>query len=177
MKKRDEQNFNDINSSRRDFIKKASTAAAGILVAPFIKPSGVFAYDYQQVSSFLATVAITDTTNFPADIYTYDDANGGIKQKVNYILGLLDQNQSGKVSALFSKGKKVAIKINLTGGSSNASSFAPSTNARFPDVTITEAIWTHPAVLQAVGQFIIDAGVNPTDLYIVESFWDTTWQN
>jgi uncharacterized protein (DUF362 family) len=38
-------------------------------------------------------------------------------------------------------------------------------------------MWTHPAVLQAVGQFIISAGVNPTDLYIVDSFWDTTWQN
>ena len=177
MRRKDEGDFDAINSSRRNFIKRVGAAAAGILVAPYIKPSGVFGYDHKQVSSFLATVAITDTTNTPADIYTYDDTNGGIKQKVNYILGLLDQNQSGKVSALFSKGKKVAIKINLTGGSSNASSFAPSKNARFPNVTIIEAIWTHPAVLQAVGQFILDAGVNPTDLYIVESFWDTTWQN
>jgi uncharacterized protein (DUF362 family) len=38
-------------------------------------------------------------------------------------------------------------------------------------------MWTHPAVLQAVGQYIIDAGVNPTDLYIVDSFWDATWRN
>ncbi|MFZ1082334.1 MAG: DUF362 domain-containing protein [Candidatus Kryptoniota bacterium] len=176
MKNRDQESSFNTNSSRRNFIKKVGVASAGMLVAPYLRPSGIFGYDHKEVSSFLATVAITDSTNTPADIYTYDDANGGIKQKVNYILGLLDQNQSGRVSALFSKGKKVAIKINLTGGSSNAASFKPSTNARFPDVTITEAIWTHPAVLQAVGQFIIDAGVNPTDLYIVESFWDTTWQ-
>ncbi len=177
MKNKDEENFYNINSSRRDFIKKVSTTAAGILVAPYLKPSGVFGYDHKQASSFLATVAITDTTNTPADIYTYDDANGGTKQKVNYLLDLLDQNQSGKVSALFSKGKKVAIKINLTGGSGNAASFKPNKNAQYPDFTISETMWTHPAVLQAVGQFIINAGVNPTDLYIVESFWDTTWQN
>ncbi|MGA9405920.1 MAG: DUF362 domain-containing protein [Bacteroidota bacterium] len=176
MRNKDEGDFDDINSSRRDFIKKAGAAAAGILVAPYLKPSGVFGYEL--TSSFLASVAITNTTNTLSDSYVYNATSGvGIKQKVYYILDLLDQNQSGKVSSLFSKGKKVAIKINLTGGSSNASNFAPSPNAKFPDVTITEAIWTHPAVLQAVGQFILDAGVNPADIYIVESFWDATWQN
>ncbi len=43
--------------------------------------------------------------------------------------------------------------------------------------TITQAMWTHPAVIQAVGQYILDAGVSPSDLYIVEAFWDATWQN
>jgi uncharacterized protein (DUF362 family) len=38
-------------------------------------------------------------------------------------------------------------------------------------------MWTHPAVLQAVGQYIIGAGVNPSDLYIVEALWDQYWQN
>jgi uncharacterized protein (DUF362 family) len=177
LKKKDKENFDNINSSRREFIKKVGAATAGFLVAPYLQPSGIFKYDHKQVSSFLTSVALTDTTNTPADNYNYDDANGGIKQKVNYILNLLDENLSGQVSGLFGKGKKVAIKINLTGGSGNAVNFKPNANARFPNVTITEAMWTHPAVLEAVGQFIIDAGVNPTDLYIVESFWDTTWQN
>ena len=159
----------NLNTSRRDFIRKVGTAAAGLLVVPYLKPSGVFAYNHLQGSSFLATVGICNTTGTPADTYVYDDATGGVKQKVKYILDLLDQNQTGGVSALFSKGKKVAIKINMTGGSGTA--------AGLHGYTITEAMWTHPAVIQAVGQYIIDAGVNPSDLYIVDSFWDTNWQN
>lgn len=172
MRKRDNENLQGMDSSRRDFIKKAGTAVAGLLVVPYLKPSGVFGYNFKRPSSFLTTVAITDTKNASADSYTYDDPdNGGVKQKVQYLLQLLDQNQSGKVSALFGKGKKVAIKINLTGGSGSSSSPA------LGGYTMTEAMWTHPAVLQAVGQFIIDSGVNPADLYIVEALWDTTWKN
>ena len=159
------------NPSRRKFIKHVGTAAAGLFVAPYLKPSGVFAYNHMQGSSFLATVALCNTAGTPADTYVYDDAGGGVRQKVKYLLDLLDQNQSGAVLALFSKGKKVAIKINLTGGSGSASS------SKLSGYTITEAMWTHPAVLQAVGQYILDAGVNPSDLYIVDSFWDTTWRN
>ncbi|MGD1045748.1 MAG: DUF362 domain-containing protein [Bacteroidota bacterium] len=171
MGKKDTEHFHDMYTSRRNFIKKAGATAASLLVVPYLKPSGVFAYNRKQDSSYLATVAITNTTKTPADSYIYDDAGGGVKQKVKYLLDLLDQNLSGQVSALFSKGKKVAIKINMTGGSGNA------TNTKLGIYKITEAMWTHPAVIQAVGQFIIDAGVNPTDLYIVDSFWDTTWQN
>jgi uncharacterized protein (DUF362 family) len=151
-------------------MKRVSAASAGLLVAPYLKQSGVFAYNHLQTFSTLTAVAITNTTNTPADSYVYDDAGGGVKQKVKYLLDLLDQNQSGKVSSLFSKGKKVAIKINMTGGSGSA------TNSKLGKYKITEAMWTHPAVLQAVGQYIIDAGVNPSDLYIVDSFWDTTWR-
>jgi uncharacterized protein (DUF362 family) len=153
-----------MNSSRRNFIKKVGTATAGLLVAPYLKPSGVFAYNHNQTPSFLATVAICNTASTPADSYVYDDVtNGGVRQKVKYLFDLLDQNQSGAVSSLFSNGKKVAIKINLTGGGGTTSTI--------------ETMWTHPVVLQAVGQFIIEAGVNPSDLYIVEALWDATWQN
>src|SRR5512139_3917317 len=138
MTRRDADNSDEMNSSRRNFIKKVSAAAAGLLLAPYVKPSGVFAYNHTQTSSFLATVAICDTANTPADSYVYDDAGGGVKQKVKYLLDLLDQNQSGAVSALFSNGRKVAIKINLTGGSGSASS------PKLGGYTITEAMWTHP---------------------------------
>jgi uncharacterized protein (DUF362 family) len=170
MKKKDSENSNEINPSRRNFLKTLGTAAAGVIAAPYLKPSGIFGYNHNQIFSYLAMVAITNTTNTPADSYIYDDANGGVKQLVNSILSLLDQNQSGKVSALFSKSKKVAIKINLTGGSGNASS------SKLGSYTVTQAMWTNPLVLQAVGQYILDCGVNPTDLYIVDSFWDTNWQ-
>jgi uncharacterized protein (DUF362 family) len=156
----------DMNTSRRDFIKKVGIAAAGVVVVPYLKPSGLVAYNHKEASSFLATVAITNTTGAPADSYVYDDVGGGVKQKVKYLLDLLDQSQSGAVSALFGAGKKVAIKINLTGGSGSISSTA-----------IRDAMWTNPDVIRAVGQYIIDAGVNPSDLYIVEALWDATWQN
>jgi len=171
MKRNSLADSHDMNSSRRKFIRNVGTAAAGLLVAPYLRPSGVFAYSHLQSPSFLTTVAICNTAGTPADSYVYDDVGGGIRQKVNYLLDLLNQNQSGAVSALFSKGKKVAIKINLTGGSGTASS------TKLGSYTITEAMWTHPAVIQAVGQYILDAGVNPSDLYIVDSFWDATWQN
>jgi len=171
MARRRIDNSDEINSSRRNFIKRVGTATAGLLVAPYLRPSGVLAYNHKQSSSFLATVAICNSSGTPADSYVYDDASGGVKQKVKYVLDLLDQNQSGAVSALFSTGKKVAMKINLTGGSGSAS------NPKLGGYTIAEAMWTHPAVLRAVGQYIIDAGVNPSDLYIVEALWDATWQN
>jgi len=170
MKTKHTRDYHDMNSSRRNFIKSIGTTAAGLLVAPYLRASGVVAYNHKLTPS-LATVAIANTTTFPADSYVYDDVGGGVKQKVRYLLDLLDQNQAGAVSALFSSGKKVAIKINLVGGSGSAS------NPKLGSYTITQAMWTHPAVIQAVGQFILDAGVSPSDLYIVEAFWDATWQN
>jgi uncharacterized protein (DUF362 family) len=158
MTKKDTENFHSMNSSRRDFLKKTGTALAGLFAAPYLKPSGIFAYNHKEASSFLATVAITNTSNTPADSYIYDDANGGVLQKVQYLF-----DQLGGVSDLFSTGKKVAVKINLTGGSGNA------TNSKLNGVPVTEAMWSHPAVVRAVVQLIIDAGVSPADLSIVES--------
>ncbi len=173
MKEKDTENFAELDSSRRRFIKTVGTAAAGLLVVPYLRPSGVFAYAHKGTSfsksplDYLATVAITNTNpstgSLPADSYVYDDAGGGVKQKVYYLLGLLDQNQSGKVSALFSTGKKVVIKMNLTGGSSNA------TSPNLKGLPATEVIWSHPMVVEAVVQFIIDAGVSPSDISIVDS--------
>ena len=157
MEKDDTENFHGMNSSRRDFIKKAGTAVAGLFVAPYLKPSGIFAYDHKKASSYLATVAITNTLNTPSDSYIYD-GDGGVLQKVQDLF-----KQLGGISDLFSKGKKVAIKINLTGGSGSA------TNAKLNGVPITEAMWSNPAVVKAVVQLIIDAGVIASDITIVES--------
>ncbi len=170
MKDKATDNIPEADSSRRKFLKTLGTAAAGLLVVPYLKPSGVFAYNHKRTSSYLARVAITNTaltSNIPADSYVYDDPNGGVKQKVQYLF-----EQLGDVSDLFSAGKKVAIKINLTGGSGNADK-----NGNVAGVPITEILWTHPAVIRAVGEFILGCGVNPGDLYIVDSFWDMTWQN
>ena len=74
---KDREHLDDLNPSRRDFIKKAGAVGAGLLVVPYLKPSGVFAYNLKRTDSFLATVSLTNTTSTPADSYTYDDSNGG----------------------------------------------------------------------------------------------------
>jgi hypothetical protein len=56
-------NFEEMKSSRRDFIRKAGTIGASMLVVPYLKPSGILAYDLRKNSSYLATVAVTNTTN------------------------------------------------------------------------------------------------------------------
>ena len=155
--KKNTKNIYPTNSSRRDFIKKTSTAITGLFVIPYLKPSGIFAYNHNQ-ASYLATVAITNTLNTPANNYIYDDANGGILQKVQYLF-----DQIGGISDMFSQGKKVVIKINLTGGSANAM------NPKLNGVPVTEAMWSNPTVVKAVVQLIIDTGVSPSDISIAES--------
>lgn len=176
MRKKDSDDFYRVNSSRRDFNKKICNAVSGLLVATYIKPSGFFLYEHKQDASYLTAVAITCTTNTPAVGYIYDNAGSGGKQKVYYILNLLEQTLSCKVKDLFSKEKKLAIKINMTGCSINAAGFKPNKFAKFPGYTITEAKCTHPQVLKGVEQFIIDVGVNPADFYIVNALWDSNWQ-
>lgn len=34
-------------------------------------------------------------------------------------------------------------------------------------------MWTHPEVLRAVGELLIDSGVSGNDIYIVEALWST----
>ncbi len=158
MTDNDNRKVSETNSSRRVFLKRLGAATAGAFVVPYLKPSGVFAYGYKNTSSYLAQVAITNTTNTLAD--NYDPAS--VKSKVQYLFDTL-----GGISDVVKKGSKVAIKINLTGGSGNA------TSSLLNGTPITEAMWTHPSVLQAVGELLIDAGVNGSDIYIVDSLWDT----
>ena len=158
MKKKDDSTQSGAGSSRRLFLKRLGAATAGVLVVPYLKPSGVFAYDFKSASSFSAQVAITNTKNTLADFYS----SAAVKAKVAYLFDTL-----GGIADVVKKGDKVAIKINLTGGSANASD--PNLNG----MSITESMWTHPSVLQAVGELLIDAGVNGSDITIVDSLWDT----
>ena len=150
--------FTEKNSSRRTFIRRVGATAAGFLVAPYLKSSSIFAYDFNKQGTFISTVAITNTLNTPADSYTYDDTEGGVKQKMQYLF-----EQLGGVSDVFSSGKKVVMKMNMTGGSGSG------TNPKLNGVPIEEAMWVHFSVVKATAQLIIDAGVSPGDITIVES--------
>lgn len=106
---------------------------------------------------YLAQVAATQHDN-------YDPVM--VKQKIAYLFDLL-----GGIGDVVGPGSKVGIKINLTGGASFAN------HPNLGGVSITEAAWTHPAVLQAVGELLIDEGVSPADIYIVEALWDMECYN
>jgi uncharacterized protein (DUF362 family) len=134
--------------SRRKFLAAAGVTAAGIIAATFNRLRAGTIWPGQ---SFTSQVAVTQATD-------YLDA-ALIKQKVQHLFESL-----GGIQDVVSAGDKVAIKINLTGGSSALSGLG--------SVDVRESVWTHPAVLQAVGELLVDSGVNGEDIYIVEAIWD-----
>jgi len=135
--------------TRRDFIKSIGIASTGLMLTPYISPKKLFA---ESLYEFKTKVAITKANNYDRNY---------VKQKVQYLF-----EQIGGINDLFKNGKRVAVKINLTGGS--GSSF----NSKLKGVDIREAMWTHPEVMRAALELIIDSGVNPKDIFIIEALWD-----
>src|SRR5512138_3353599 len=138
--------------SRRHFLGRAGAAIAGVIAAPSVLSGRVIGYPGGFVPNAVATVGITQAT-------TYDRAT--IKARVQHLFDAI-----GGISDVVKAGDKVAIKINLTGGSGNSS------NSKLGGRPITESMWTHPEVLRAVGELLIDAGVRGSDITIVEALWD-----
>jgi hypothetical protein len=134
--------------SRRRFLGAPGTASAGLLLAPHMKSSGLFAGDLFSRSSYLAQVALTRAT-------TYDRTT--IKERVQHLFESIDG-----IGDVVKPGDKVAIKLNLTGGGGGSMAYN---------------MWTHPEVLRAVGELIIDSGVSANDIYIVEALWNSTCYN
>jgi uncharacterized protein (DUF362 family) len=139
--------------SRRTFCTRASVSAAGLLLAPYLKSAKVLAYSRMDSADILAQVGITQAN-------TYDRSL--VKQKVQHLFESI-----GGIGDVVGAGDKVAIKINLTGGSGSA--LSPKLNG----IPITESMWTHPEVVRAVGELLIDAGVSAPDITIVEALWDS----
>jgi len=152
-----EENESANKYTRRKFLNTVGAASAGIASLPFLKLSNVFASGHLNKTNFVSKVAITQAS-------TYDTSL--MKSKVQYLFDSI-----GGISDIIKAGKKVGIKINLVGGSGSAN------NALLNGKSITEAMWTHPEVLRAVGQLIIDSGVSPNNIYIVEALWDDASYN
>ena len=138
--------------TRRNFLNTLGVTSAGLFFAPFIKTNNVFAYGYKN-TSFLAKVAITKADNYERTF---------IKQKVQYLFEAIDG-----IGDVIKTGNKVGIKINLTGGSGS------NNNPKLGGKSLMDTMWTHPEVVRAVGELLIDGGINAGDIYIVESLWDT----
>ncbi|MEJ2629494.1 MAG: DUF362 domain-containing protein, partial [bacterium] len=145
------------NVSRREFLNTLGVATAGLVFTPLIKSRNVLAYSQGVTDPYLTQVAITQTDN-------YNQVS--IKERVQHLFDSL-----GGISDTVGSGDKVAIKINLTGGSGSAFS------QKLQGTSITESMWTHPEVVRAVGELIIDCGVKPEDIYLVEALWDDASYN
>jgi len=143
--------------SRREFIGVLGAAGAGIVFAPLLNSKTQLAYGSERGSSFLAQVGITQADNYNRAL---------IKQKVQHLFESI-----GGIGDVVKAGNKLAIKINLTGGSSYA------TSSKLNGKSITETMWTHPEVLRAVTELIIDSGVSANDIYFVEAIWDAASYN
>jgi uncharacterized protein (DUF362 family) len=143
--------------SRRQFLRALGTTTAGMLVAPYLKSANICAYGHNGGSLYGSQVALTHADNYDPSF---------IKGRVQHLFESL-----GGIGDVVKPGMKVAIKINLTGGSGSA--FSPVLRG----VPITESMWTHPKILRAVGELLIDAGVRGSDITIVEALWDAASYN
>lgn len=137
--------------SRRQFLAATGAAAAGLAAGSLAKPARLFADSPLQPYAVPALVAATQA---------FDYGREAVKARVQHLFEAL-----GGIGDVIRSGDKVAIKINITGGSSYDG------NARLKGVPLIESVWTHPEVLRAVGECILDAGVRPRDLTIVEAIW------
>jgi uncharacterized protein (DUF362 family) len=143
--------------SRRKFINTLGVTTAGLLAAPYIRSGNIFAYGHTNNSPFLSQVALTRAG-------TYD--RFFVRERVEHLFESL-----GGIADVVTPGDKIAIKINLTGGSGSA--YSSMHQGRH----ITETMWTHPEVLRAVGELLLDQGIAANDIYIVEALWDDASYN
>ena len=139
--------------SRRNFITTLAAAGSALLLTPPFKTKNLFASPLHPSQQDLVKVATTVADNYEQNF---------VKEKVQFLFESL-----GGISDIIKTSDRVAIKINLTGGSSNAG------HSRLQGVDIRESVWTHPEVLRAVTELIIDHGVSADNIYFVEAIWDT----
>ncbi|MCC6398656.1 MAG: DUF362 domain-containing protein [Bacteroidetes bacterium] len=140
--------------SRRVFLSRVGISSAGLLLAPtFARHSGL-AFGGPKEPSFVTKVGVTEATTYDRTV---------IKQKVQHLFESI-----GGIQDIVKTDDKVGIKINLTGGSGSASS------SKLGGYSITESMWTHPEVVRAVGELMIDCGVSGSDITILEALWDTS---
>lgn len=135
----------DHRITRRNFLQTAGLAAAGILAAA-CQPasSGVTG---ASTANAKATVAIAKANSYDRKL---------IRQQVQAML-----DNIGGLGDVLAHGNRVAIKINLTGGTSSKP---------LPGIPEVESYLTHPEVVRAVIELLHDAGAK--DVYIVEAAYE-----
>lgn len=147
---------NEHRLTRRDFLRTAGLATAGALIAgcgkqPTPEPTAAPTVAATSLAPMPATVAIAQADSYDAKV-VYDR----LRTMVDGLGGLGDVVKSGD---------RVAIKINMTGGI-----YWEGKVQGLPGV---DTFITHPEVVRALGQLVLDAGAK--ELYIVEAAyqWDS----
>ena len=137
--------------SRRHFLTSVGAISAGAVLGGCSKksPNEPAAPENEAPSS--ATVAV-------GEIKMYD--KNVLKKKIADMLDKL-----GGLGDLIKSGDTVGLKINLTGGDGSAQGWKRSTG-----VNAIESYWTHPLVVNAIGELCKDAGASK--IIIVESIYD-----
>ncbi len=152
--------------SRRKFVSTMGVATAALLAAACSKDGNPFADSsgpsrqpttpprgsrIGEAGDLSAKVAVNSVNNY--DPYTL---KANIQAAIEALGGLAD---------ILPSGGTVGIKLNMTGGASSAK----NAERKFK-VAATELFWTHPAVLQAVGELFKDAGAGR--IIVVEAIYD-----
>ncbi|MDZ7315844.1 MAG: DUF362 domain-containing protein [candidate division KSB1 bacterium] len=151
--------------SRRQFVAALGAAAAGITAAacsraslplepnvsaakgPLVPPTGSLG----RQGGHLAQVAVCDVAD-----YSYQALRANIQSAVEALGGLSDICKPGDV---------VGIKLNMTGGDSNAKN-CPKRYG----VKATELYWTHPEILRVCMELFRDAGASR--IIVMEAIYD-----
>ena len=133
--------------SRRDFLRDAGLAAAGLLAAGCRKATPAALQQALATVGTWPTVAIATARD-----YSRDQIYARVRDLLDAIGGLDD---------VVSRGDRVAIKVNLTGGTS----VQP-----LHGISAIESYVTHPEVVRALGQLLRDAGAR--ELLIVEAVYE-----
>ncbi len=136
--------------NRRTFLKGIGAAAAGLVVAGCqrqgLSPAATAVPAPGTPAAPVASVAIAMAKTYERNL---------VRQQVQAALDAL-----GGISDIIRPGASVALKVNLTGGTA-----CPSV-AGAPRI---ETYWTHPEVVQALGELLRDAGAKK--LFIVDGIF------
>jgi len=132
--------------TRRDFLAISGLAATGVVVTGcrnWKKSSPSIPADKK------SKVAVAKVTDYDIQI---------LRQEIRKMF-----DQIGGLNDIIKPGSRIALKVNLTGGLFYSKEYAK--------VGI-DAHWTHPELVRAVGEAIIDAGAK--ELFIMESLYEDT---
>jgi len=141
--------------SRRDFLKVAGISAAGLALAGCQKattetnvPQGDNPTDTgRPADAGRPTVAIARADSYDRTL---------IRKQLESLF-----DKIGGLSSILAHGNRVAIKTNLTGGTSTTP---------LPGIPEIESYLTHPEIVRATAELLMDSGV--TKVFIVEAVYE-----
>ena len=132
--------------NRRNFIKGIGLASAGLALAA-CQPKASTTSPSSPTSEKKTTVAIAKAQNYDPKL---------IRSQLEKLL-----DDIGGIADVMGHGNRVAIKTNLTGGTSSAP---------LPGISEIDSYLTHPEVVAALVDLLRDAGAK--DVYIVEAVYE-----